>query len=116
MFRAFADKTKSDQRALAACIQSSHTLVTPDDLRHLDMPTLVAVGMRDDIAGSPDALADMLPNGQALHIENRDHQLAVGDRQFKAGVLGFLRTICRHERYGVVPENGRGNKFHRRAQ
>ncbi len=90
MFRAFADKTKSDRQALAACIQSSRTLVQPNDLQHLDMPTLVAVGTRDDIAGSPDALAAMLPRGRALHIENRDHQLAVGDRQFKASVLAFF--------------------------
>ena len=91
MFRAFADKTKFDRRALAACIQSSRTLVPPNDLQHLDMPTLVAVGTRDDIAGSPDALAGLLPRGQALHIENRDHQLAVGDRRFKAGVLEFFK-------------------------
>ncbi len=90
MFRAFADKTKSDRVALAACIRSSRTLVTPDEAKQLEMPSLVAVGTKDDIAGSPDTLADLLPNGRALHIENRDHQLAVGDRQFKAAVLEFF--------------------------
>jgi pimeloyl-ACP methyl ester carboxylesterase len=90
LFRAFADRTKSDRRALAACIQSSRTLVGLEDLQTLQMPALVAVGTKDDIAGSPDQLADSLPHGRALHIENRDHQLAVGDRQFKAAVLTFF--------------------------
>ncbi len=90
MFRAFADQTKSDRQALAACIQSSRTVVDPQDLKTLVMPALVAVGTKDDIAGSPDALADLLPNGRALHIQNRDHQRTVGDRHFKAGVLAFF--------------------------
>ena len=54
------------------------------------MPTLVAVGTRDDIAGSPEGLADLLPNGVAFAIERRDHMLAVGDRTFKARALAFL--------------------------
>jgi non-heme chloroperoxidase len=35
----------------------------------------------------------MLPNARVLDIVGRDHMLATGDRQFKAGVLAFL-----HER------------------
>ncbi len=88
-FRNFADQTHSDRLALAACIKSSRTLVTQDQLKTLVMPTLVAVGTRDDIGGSPHKLADMLPNGQAFDIENRDHMLAVGDRSYKAAVLAF---------------------------
>ncbi|MCR9134964.1 MAG: alpha/beta hydrolase [Alphaproteobacteria bacterium] len=89
MFRAFADQTGSDRKALAACIQSSRTLVSPAELNRLTMPALVAVGTKDDIAGSPDRLAAALPDGRAVHIENRDHMLSVGDRIFKSAVLGF---------------------------
>jgi non-heme chloroperoxidase len=53
-------------------------------------PVLVAVGTTDDIAGSAQELADMLPNGRALDIPDRDHMLAVGDKIYKKGVLAFL--------------------------
>jgi non-heme chloroperoxidase len=53
-------------------------------------PVLVAVGTTDDIAGSAQELADMLPNGRALDIPDRDHMLAVGDKVYKKGVLAFL--------------------------
>jgi len=42
------------------------------------------------IAGDPHALAAMLPRGETLDIPGRDHNLAVGDKVFKAGVLAFL--------------------------
>jgi len=51
---------------------------------------LVAVGTKDEIAGSPDELAAIIPGAQALPIPDRDHMLAVGDKVFKAGVLKFL--------------------------
>lgn len=90
MFRAFADQTKSDREALAACIQTSRKLLTPDEMAAISQPALVAVGTRDDIAGEPEPLAAMLPHGEALAIEGRDHMLSVGDRRFKARVLAFL--------------------------
>ncbi|EIM75609.1 alpha/beta hydrolase [Nitratireductor aquibiodomus RA22] len=90
MFRKFADQTKSDRRALAACIATSRELLTEQDAARIAVPTLVAVGTRDDIAGSPEGLADLLPNGVAFAIERRDHMLAVGDRTFKARALAFL--------------------------
>ncbi len=93
MFRAFADQTKSDRLALAACIRTSRMLVTPDMLYSMTMPTLVAVGTRDEIAGSPHQLAASLPAAQAIEIPDRDHMLAVGDKVFKSAVLEFYATI-----------------------
>jgi len=90
MFRAFADQTGSDRRALAACIATSRDLVTEADAARIAQPTLVAVGTTDDIAGSPDLLAGLMPNAEAFAIEGRDHMLSVGDRTFKARVLAFL--------------------------
>lgn len=89
MFRNFADQTKSDKIALAACIRGSRDLVARDDMGRISAPTLIGVGTKDDIAGSPQALAALMPNGQALDIPNRDHMLAVGDKVFKAAVLDF---------------------------
>ncbi len=92
MFRDFADKTKSDRRALAACIRGSRQVLTRDQAAAIQTPALVAVGSNDPIAGSADELAAVLPNAKALHIPGRDHMLAVGDKVFKAGVLEFLQA------------------------
>ena len=89
-FRAFAEQTKSDLKALAACIRGSRQTVAREDCARLTMPVLVAVGSRDDVAGSARELAALLPAGRALDIPGRDHMLAVGDRVFKQGVLDFL--------------------------
>ena len=91
MFRAFADRTRSDRRALAACIATSRQTLSAEDVATIEVPTLVAVGGKDDIAGSAHGLAAMIPNAEALEIPDRDHMLAVGDKAFKAGVLRFLR-------------------------
>jgi pimeloyl-ACP methyl ester carboxylesterase len=91
MFRAFADQTKSDRKALAACIETSRTLLNEAELGRIMQPTLVAVGTKDDIGGSAEKLAAIMPNAEAFDIEGRDHMLAVGDRTFKARVLEFLK-------------------------
>ena len=90
MFRAFAERTKSDLAALAACIRGSRQTVSAKGVAMIEAPTLVAVGTRDDVAGDPARLAAMMPNAEALEIAGRDHNLAVGDRAYKAGVLAFL--------------------------
>jgi pimeloyl-ACP methyl ester carboxylesterase len=91
MFRAFADQTRSDRRALAACIETSRELISPDRMGRIAQPTLIAVGTEDDIAGAPQPLADLMPNAAAFAIEGRDHMLSVGDRSFKARLLEFLK-------------------------
>jgi pimeloyl-ACP methyl ester carboxylesterase len=91
-FRAFADQTKSDRRALAACIRGSRQTLTREEAASIDVPVLIAVGDKDDVAGSPDALAQLIPRARVLNIPGRDHMLAVGDKVFKAGVLAFLES------------------------
>jgi pimeloyl-ACP methyl ester carboxylesterase len=90
MFRAFAEQTKSDLKALAACIRGSRQTLDREQAGAIAVPTLVAVGTKDPIAGSASALAALIPGARALDIPDRDHMLAVGDRVFKAGVLAFL--------------------------
>jgi pimeloyl-ACP methyl ester carboxylesterase len=89
-FRAFAEQTKSDLRALAACIRGSRQTLSRAEAAGIRVPMLVAVGTRDEVAGSPHELAALVPGARALDIPGRDHMLAVGDRAFKAGVLAFL--------------------------
>ena len=90
MFRAFADQTKSDRRALAACIATSRDLLDEADAARISQPTLIAVGTTDDIAGAPEPLAALMPDAEAFAIDGRDHMLSVGDRTFKKRVVAFL--------------------------
>jgi len=90
MFRAFAEQTKSDLKALAACIRGSHQTLTRDQVMAIRAPVLVAVGTKDTVSGSAHKLAALLPAGRALDIPGRDHMIAVGDKVFKEGVLRFL--------------------------
>jgi pimeloyl-ACP methyl ester carboxylesterase len=89
-YRSFAEKTHSDLRALAACIRGSRQTMSRDELGRITVPVLIAVGSNDLVAGSPQALAELVPEAQSLIIPDRDHMLAVGDKAFKAGVLDFL--------------------------
>ncbi len=90
MFRAFAQQTGSDLKALAACIRGTRQVLTEDEVASITLPTLVSVGTKDDVSGSGPALARLIPNATALDIPGRDHNLAVGDKVHKQGVLDFL--------------------------
>lgn len=89
-FRAFADQTRADRRALAQCIRAIREPVTAGELARLACPVLVAVGTHDAIAGPAAALAVLIPGAEALEITGRDHMKAVGDKVYKEGVIGFL--------------------------
>ncbi len=90
MFRAFADQTRSDRRALAACIRGSRQSLSRSEAAQISVPMLIAVGTKDAVAGSPHELAALVPGSRALDIPGRDHILSVGDRVFKDTVLKFL--------------------------
>jgi pimeloyl-ACP methyl ester carboxylesterase len=92
MFRSFAEATKSDLKALAACIRGSRQTLSPEEIGGINLPVLVAVGTKDTIAGDAGRLAGLFPKGQLLEITNRDHSLAVGDKIYKQGVLTFLEA------------------------
>ena len=90
MFRTFADQTRSDRRALAACLRGSRVQMTRADAATLAVPMLIAVGTTDDVSGPAAPLADIIPHAEVLDIPNRDHMRAVGDKVYKTGVLDFL--------------------------
>ncbi|MGJ5204692.1 alpha/beta fold hydrolase [Bradyrhizobium sp. HKCCYLR20261] len=89
-FRAFADQTRSDRLALAACMRGSRGLITRQDAGRIAVPVLVAVGTTDEVSGSGPALGALIPGAEVLDIPNRDHMRAVGDKVYKAGVIDFL--------------------------
>lgn len=94
-FRAFAEQTNSDLKALAACIRSARDPLTREDVARIACPVLVAVGETDVVGGSASDLAALIPGAQALTITGRDHMKAVGDRAYKEGVAEFLARLQR---------------------
>src|ERR1700744_2560442 len=89
-FRAFAEQTRSDRRALAAWLRGSRGLMTREEAAAIKVPVLIAVGTADEIAGSAHALGEIIPGSEVLDIPRRDHMRAVGDKVYKEGVLDFL--------------------------
>jgi pimeloyl-ACP methyl ester carboxylesterase len=89
-FRAFADQTRSDRLALAACLRGSRGLMAREEAAAIAVPVLIAVGTVDEVAGSAAALGKIIPGSEVLDIPNRDHMRAVGDKVYKAGVTDFL--------------------------
>ena len=89
-FRAFADQTRSDRLALAACLRGSRELMSREQVSSIAVPVLIAVGTADEVAGSAEGLGQLIAGSEVLDIPNRDHMRAVGDRVYKEGVLDFL--------------------------
>ena len=90
LFRGFAQQTKSDLRALAACIRGTRQTLSREQVAGIRVPVLIAVGTDDTVAGDAHKLAALIPGARALDITGRDHMMAVGDKTYKTGVLEFL--------------------------
>ena len=67
-FRAFAEQTHSDLKALAACIRVLARSDPGGDAGAIACPVLVVVGSNDVIGGSAAELAALIPGAQALEI------------------------------------------------
>jgi pimeloyl-ACP methyl ester carboxylesterase len=91
-FRIFADRTKADRRALAACMKTSRDPMAEAEVRAITTPVLVVTGSEDAMAGPADALAALLRHGESFTIPNRDHMRSTGDPAFKRATLAFLET------------------------
>jgi pimeloyl-ACP methyl ester carboxylesterase len=89
-FRIFADHSKADRLALAACMVSSREPMAESYVRAIAVPTLIAVGGEDEMGRSPDALAALMQDAEVFIIPKRNHMLATGDAKFKAAALEFL--------------------------
>src|ERR1700730_278909 len=90
MFRAFAEATKSDLKALAACARGARQVLSEIEAGEIDVPVLIAAGTKDDVAGDPHELAALVRRARAVDIPGRDHNRVVGDTVYKDSVLEFL--------------------------
>lgn len=89
-FRAFADQSKNDRRALAACMRRRRQPIDRAALGEVELPVLVVAGDEDVLVGDPTALAAAIPGARAVVVPGRDHLTAVGDRVYKDAVLEFF--------------------------
>ncbi len=89
-FRVFAEQTRSDLKALAACMRAPMRTITREQAASIRVPVLIATGTADTIAGPGRSLAALIPGAEVLDIPGRDHMRAVGDPVFKQGALEFL--------------------------
>jgi pimeloyl-ACP methyl ester carboxylesterase len=89
-FRHFADEQKEDRLALAACSRGPRTPLTPELLMGIRRPTLVIAGMRDQLAGQPQVLADAIPGAKAVTVPGCDHFSLISHGLFKASVFDFF--------------------------
>jgi pimeloyl-ACP methyl ester carboxylesterase len=92
-FRAFAEQTGGDLKALAACIRSARDKISAEDLGHVTCPVLVVVGETDVIAGRADLLAELIPSAEALTIPGRDHNRTVGDARYIEAVVSLWTNL-----------------------
>jgi pimeloyl-ACP methyl ester carboxylesterase len=89
-FRAFAEQTGSDLKALAACMRGQRQAMSAAELGRIACPVLVVAGEADEIAGPVEPLVAAIPGARGLTLPGRDHMKAVGDRRFKQAVVSFL--------------------------
>ena len=89
-FRHFADEQKEDRLALAACSRGPRVPVVRDALVAVRRPTLVVAGARDQLAGSPQMLADAIPGAKAVVLPGCDHFSAIAHALLKASVFDFF--------------------------
>jgi pimeloyl-ACP methyl ester carboxylesterase len=89
-FRAFAEQTKSDLKALAACMRSRGPRIDRDLLATVSCPVLVVAGEKDDLAGPVAPLVEAIPGARGLTLAGRNHMNAVGDKAYKEAVIEFL--------------------------
>ena len=90
-FRLFAEQQGEDRLALAAFTEGrGGPTFGKDDLAAINAPMLVVAGSRDELAGDPQALADLTPGAKAVTLPACDHFSAIPHALYKAAVFDFL--------------------------
>ena len=90
-FRLFAEQQGEDRLALAAFTEGrGGAALTKDDLATIQAPTLVVAGSRDEMAGDPQVLANLIPGAKAVTLPACDHFSAIPHALYKAAVFDFL--------------------------
>lgn len=89
-FRLYAESLGQDLKAIAACAREPRRGGAEEAARAVRNDTLVIAGARDDLAGDPQVLADLMANARAEVIPGTDHMFALPNPMFKGAVMDFL--------------------------
>ena len=92
MFRKFADATKCDLKAMAACIRGARQPLSEAEARRIDIPVLVAVGTADEVAGDPHRLAALFPLAKRSRFQAATIIARSGTRSIKRARCVFWRN------------------------
>ena len=91
-FRRFAEVTKSDLPALAACMRGLNEPVDLSKLKEQNVPSLLIHGDKDDVIYGVDELAGLLNSARQAFVAGGDHLNVLSKRAFKEQVIAFLRN------------------------
>lgn len=89
-FRLYAESLGQDLKAIAACAREPRRGGAEEAARAVRNETLVIAGARDDLAGDPQGLAELMMNARAEIIPGTDHMFALPNPMFKGAVMDFL--------------------------
>jgi pimeloyl-ACP methyl ester carboxylesterase len=89
MFRAFADEAGADRAALAVATAAPRVPIAAEDFAKVQIPVLVLVGNRDQLAGDPQPLADAIPGAQMAVISGAAHHGTIASPRAKPAVFEF---------------------------
>jgi pimeloyl-ACP methyl ester carboxylesterase len=106
-FRAFADSTGADLKALAAVMEGNFiqkdesltfdSLATIKTLfKKVKVPVLSVVGTDDELIQNKTLIAELMPGACHFQIQGRDHLTVVPDPRFHMMVRTFLNYINEH--------------------
>ncbi|HVE90768.1 MAG TPA: alpha/beta hydrolase [Actinomycetota bacterium] len=88
-FRDFADRTKADRFALAACWRAGRRRFSHEELAKITSPVLVLAAEGDPVIGSPQALARAIP-GAELRLAQGTHLNVINSAAYRDAMVEFL--------------------------
>lgn len=86
-----ASRSFNDLEVLASCLRGQTTTFETRRLSSVTAPTLVIVGDQDKLAGSPNGVAALFPNGIAASVSGPVHASALADQRFRMRAIEHLR-------------------------
>jgi pimeloyl-ACP methyl ester carboxylesterase len=89
LFRAFAESTGGDLKALAAVMRSGRPRVSREAFGKVTIPVLVIAGASDPLVGDPKKFAAAIP-GAEIAILPGDHLTVFAGNGYRDAVLAFL--------------------------
>ena len=89
-FRLYAENLGQDLKSIAACARAPREGSAADLLPLIRNRSLVIAGARDDLAGDPHALSELMADARAEIIPGTDQMFARPNPMFKGAVMDFL--------------------------